>query len=317
MVRSLAYSKIVWAMTIALIVFLMVQSHTISYMLGVSPLLVLPIAAVLFAICTPFTLIIFGISSKIATYVLRKISSSKTIANLLTVLFYVLIMVVIIICLLFIAIVTGLSEIVDLTFFFIILTFSVSIPLALKLFNWLDKHWLNKNNEQLTHLFGMGCISLSISTILAYLLDRNITVTIPLSNYHFDTTIPPLFVVAASGFAVFMGFYKLFGLITVQQINQTLGKIHFWVTFVGTYCALLALYYFDTLKNIGVPRRYYSSETVAPKTFASDVFEYLVSFQNHVGMFIKVWLIIIAIAQVLFLVNLMYPVLRRLSTSEQ
>jgi cytochrome c oxidase subunit 1 len=114
-----------------------------------------------------------------------------------------------------------------------------------------------------------------------------------------------------------MGFYKLFGLITVQQINQTLGKIHFWVTFVGTYCALLALYYFDTLKNIGVPRRYYSSETVAPKTFASDVFEYLVSFQNHVGMFIKVWLIIIAIAQVLFLVNLMYPVLRRLSTSEQ
>jgi hypothetical protein len=104
MVRSLAYSKTVWAMTIALIVFLMVQSHTISYMLGVSPLSVLPIAAVLFAICTPFTLIIFGISSKIATYVLRKISSSKTIANLLTVLFYVLIMVVIIICLLFIAI---------------------------------------------------------------------------------------------------------------------------------------------------------------------------------------------------------------------
>ncbi len=314
MVRSLAYSKTVWAMTIALIVFFMVQCDTtFSYMLGI-PLSSLPIAAVLFAICTPFTLIIFGISSKIAAYVLQKISSSKTIANLLTVLFYVLIMVVIIICLLSLAIDTRLSEIVDIVFFFIILTFSVSIPLALKLFNWLDKRWLNKNNEQLTHLFGMGCISLSISTILAYLLERNITVTIPLSNYHFDTTTSLFFVVAASGFAVFIGFYKLFGLITVQQINQTLGKIHFWVTFVGTYCALLALYYFDILKHLGVPWRYsFVFETLV----FEGGFENLVLFQNHVSMFIKVSLIIIAIAQVLFLVNIMYPVLRRLSTSEQ
>ena len=39
------------------------------------------------------------------------------------------------------------------------------------------------------------------------------------------------------------------------MLNDTLGKFHFWVTFLGTYAIYFPMHY---LGFLGVPRRYYA-----------------------------------------------------------
>jgi cytochrome c oxidase subunit 1 len=57
----------------------------------------------------------------------------------------------------------------------------------------------------------------------------------------------------AAIFGIFAGTYfwapKMFG----RMMNETLGKIHFWGTFVGTYCIFMPFHYLGLVGNV---RRY-------------------------------------------------------------
>jgi len=49
--------------------------------------------------------------------------------------------------------------------------------------------------------------------------------------------------------------YHWYPKITGRMLNDTLGRIHFWLTFLGTYAIYLPMHYLGIL---GVPRRYYA-----------------------------------------------------------
>jgi cytochrome c oxidase subunit I len=54
---------------------------------------------------------------------------------------------------------------------------------------------------------------------------------------------------------VFGAIYHWYPKITGRMLDDTLGKVHFWATFLGTYAIYLPMHY---LGFLGVPRRYYS-----------------------------------------------------------
>jgi cytochrome c oxidase subunit 1 len=54
---------------------------------------------------------------------------------------------------------------------------------------------------------------------------------------------------------VFGAIYHWYPKITGRMLNDTLGRIHFWLTFLGTYAIYLPMHY---LGIMGVPRRYYA-----------------------------------------------------------
>lgn len=87
---------------------------------------------------------------------------------------------------------------------------------------------------------------------------------------------------------------QLFVLLAGQQMNQTLGKIHFWITFVGIHCILSSLLFIC----ITSPK---------PDVLAEN------GLYNNLNIAILVAILFVFIAQVLFLVNLMYSILQRLS----
>jgi len=47
----------------------------------------------------------------------------------------------------------------------------------------------------------------------------------------------------ASIFGVFAGTYFWFGKMTGRMMNETLGQLHFWLTFIGTYCIFMPFHY--------------------------------------------------------------------------
>jgi cytochrome c oxidase subunit 1 len=101
----------------------------------------------------------------------------------------------------------------------------------------------------------------------------------------------------AAGFGMFAGIYHWFPkLFNGRMMNMQLGYIHFWITFIGSYCIFWPMHY---LGMTGVPRRYF--EFSAFQTF--DVWQ-------NVNIFITISAIIVFITQLLFVLNFFYSVFK-------
>ena len=59
----------------------------------------------------------------------------------------------------------------------------------------------------------------------------------------------------AAIFGILSGTYFWFPKMSGRMMNETLGKLHFWITFVGTYCIFMPFHYLGIVGNV---RRYAS-----------------------------------------------------------
>jgi cytochrome c oxidase subunit 1 len=103
---------------------------------------------------------------------------------------------------------------------------------------------------------------------------------------HFHNTLVPTAVIA--GFAgIYFWFPKMFG----RMMNEGLGKLHFWLTFIGVYCVFMPMHYLGLAGNV---RRY--------SAFTDD---YLIPL-IPVHKFITVAALLTGAAQFIFLFNLIW-----------
>ncbi len=142
-------------------------------------------------------------------------------------------------------------------FFFATTTLIIAVPTALKVYNWVLTLW--RGNIQLTvpMLFAIGFIFTFINGGLTGLFLGNVTVDVPLSDtmfvvahFHMVMAIAPILVVMGA-------IYHWYPKVTGRMLNDTMGKFHFWFTFVGSYAIYYPMHY---LGFAGVPRRYYAIE---------------------------------------------------------
>ena len=49
----------------------------------------------------------------------------------------------------------------------------------------------------------------------------------------------------AAIFGIFAGTYFWFPKMTGRMMNETWGRIHFWLTFVGAYCIFMPFHYLE------------------------------------------------------------------------
>ncbi|HKQ26457.1 MAG TPA: cbb3-type cytochrome c oxidase subunit I [Burkholderiales bacterium] len=140
-------------------------------------------------------------------------------------------------------------------FFFATTTLIIAVPTALKVYNWVLTLW--HGNIQLTvpMLFAIGFIFAFIHGGLTGLFLGNVTVSVPLSDTMFVVAHFHMVMAVAPIMVVFGAIYHWYPKITGRMLDDTLGKIHFWITFLGTYAIYLPMHY---LGFLGVPRRYYA-----------------------------------------------------------
>jgi len=138
-------------------------------------------------------------------------------------------------------------------FSFSMFTMAIGVPSAIKTFNWLGTLWGGKIRYKTPMLFAMGFISLFVTGGLSGLFLAQPPLDVYLHATYFVIGHFHLVMGVAAIFGIFAGTYFWFPKMFGRMMNETLGKIHFWITFVGVYCVFMPMHFLGLAGN---PRRY-------------------------------------------------------------
>ena len=182
-------------------------------------------------------------------------------------------------------------------FFFATTTLIIAVPTAIKVYNWVLTLWHSDIHLSVPMLFAIGFISTFLIGGLTGLFLGNVSVDIPLSNTYFVVAHFHMVMGVSPILVIFGGLYHWFPKVTGRLMNETLGKLHFWVTFLGTYAIYFPMHYLGIL---GMPRRYY----------AYDNYAFIPASAQQLNAFITVAALIVGVTQLVFLYNLVHSTVR-------
>ncbi|MGW0803105.1 aa3-type cytochrome oxidase subunit I [Nonomuraea sp. NPDC002799] len=137
--------------------------------------------------------------------------------------------------------------------FFSFMTFLIAVPTGVKFFNWVGTMWRGHLSFESPMLFSVGFL---ITFLLGGL--TGVILASPPLDFHISDT---YFVVAhfhyvvfgTVVFAMFAGFYFWWPKFTGKMLDDKLGKLHFWLLFIGFHTTFLIQHW---LGMVGFPRRY-------------------------------------------------------------
>ena len=153
-------------------------------------------------------------------------------------------------------------------FFFATTTLIIAVPTAIKVYNWVLTLWQGNIHLTVPMLFAIAFIFTFTHGGLTGIFLGNVVVDLPLSDTYFVVAHFHMVMGVSPILVVFGSIYHWYPKITGRMLNETLGKVHFWGTLLGTYAIYLPMHY---LGFLGVPRRYYAmgnTEFIPESAFA-------------------------------------------------
>ncbi len=182
-------------------------------------------------------------------------------------------------------------------FFFATTTLIIAVPTAIKVYNWVLTLWRGNIRLNVPMLFAIGFVFTFINGGLTGLFLGNVTIDLPLSDTYFVVAHFHMVMAVSPILVVFGAIYHWYPKITGRMLDDTLGKIHFWMTFLGTYAIYYPMHY---LGFEGLPRRYFAyGDTAFMSESAQDL-----------NAAITIAAIIVAMAQLFFIYNLVVSYFR-------
>lgn len=179
---------------------------------------------------------------------------------------------------------------------FMLASFIIAVPSSVKVFNWLTTLWRGNIHFTPAMLFAIGMVSYFISGGVTGLFVANSALDIQLHDTYFILAHFHLVMGSASFFGFLAGVYHWYPKMFGRMMNNGLGHIHFWLTFIGVYLVFFPMHY---LGLAGFPRRYYSFTSF-------DAF----STFTDLNIFISIAAIVTFVAQFIFLFNFFYSIFR-------
>jgi cytochrome c oxidase subunit I len=171
---------------------------------------------------------------------------------------------------------------------------ALGLPASIFVMSWFGTLWNAKIRLDSSMLFALGFISLFLSGGLSGLiLARHDLSTAAaddfiVGHYHLVMGVAATFAMLG---ALFFWYPKMFG----RSLDERLGKIHFWLTFVGVYCVFMPMHW------LGLIAHSLSSQEVQVAAIAA------IPLLRSV---VTVAALLTIAAQAVFLVNLVGTVLR-------
>ena len=182
-------------------------------------------------------------------------------------------------------------------YFFATTTLLIAVPTAIKVYNWVLTLWRGDIHLNTPMLFALGFIVTFVMGGITGLFLGNVSVDVPLTatlfvvaHFHMVMGVAPILV-------IFGAIYHWYPKITGRMMSETLGKLHFWITFLGAYAIFFPMHYLGLL---GMPRRYFETSDTA----------FVPPSAVTLNEFITVMALIVGAAQIVFLFNLIWSLFR-------
>ena len=173
--------------------------------------------------------------------------------------------------------------------FFVLSTMAIAVPTGIKIFNWLATMWGGKIEFKTPMLF---CVAFLFQFLVAGLTGIMLGAAPfdwQLSSSYFVVAHFHYVIVGGILFTIFGAFYYWFPKMSGKMCNETLGKLHFWLFFIGFH---LTFDFMHIPGMLGMPRRIYTYEPGR----GWDVWNLIVT----IGVFFQ------ALGTVIFVTNLLW-----------
>jgi cytochrome c oxidase subunit I len=170
-------------------------------------------------------------------------------------------------------------------------TLVITIPMTILTLLLIGSVYGAKMRFTSASLFCLGFVSVFISGGISGFFLAQPSIDIYLHATYFVVAHFHFVMAVASLFGVFAGTYFWFPKMFGRMMNEGLGKLHFWLTFIGVYCIFMPMHYLGLAGNV---RRY--------SAFVDD---YLIPL-IPVHKFITIAALLTGAAQFIFLFNLIW-----------
>ncbi|MFQ5750678.1 MAG: cbb3-type cytochrome c oxidase subunit I [bacterium] len=179
---------------------------------------------------------------------------------------------------------------------FMVSTMVIAVPSAIKTFNWLGTLWGGNIRLTVPMLHALAFVSMFVIGGLSGIYMASTPVDIFIHDTYYIVAHIHYVVFGGSIFGMFAAIYYWFPKMFGRMMNDKLGKVHFWLSFISFNCTFFPMH---ILGVGGHMRRIYNPLQ----------YEFLQKFEG-MNIFISISAFILGTVQLIFFFNVFYSMLR-------